>query len=316
MARSKEMDQDTSSQPVDIYGRSTDFIKTREIDISDIAPNPHQPRKSMSEERLNELTNSIHTLGLINPITVMEAPEGGGQRYVLLAGQRRLEAFRRLGKSKITAVVKSRNQGIEIAIAENVERENLNPIDEAEAYQRAMEEKNFTQEELAARLGKSRQSVQDILSLNKLPEHMREAARRSDRLTKSALVELIRTRDDLERDKLWALYQSGNVSVRAAKKQKEGGEVKTTQTPGRKAIFLARSLVNRLEEMEPTYLEQNAEERDELLALSRKLTDLFKSLRKPRGNSGAARREEELAQEEAVMGWTPPDGIDVPRWWC
>src|SRR5215203_5855780 len=69
IARSKDMDQDTSSQHVDIYGRSTDFIKTREIDISYIAPNPHQPRKSMNAERLEELTNSIHTLGLINPIT-------------------------------------------------------------------------------------------------------------------------------------------------------------------------------------------------------------------------------------------------------
>src|SRR5205823_14817238 len=124
-----------------------------------------------------------------NPITVMKAEEVEGQPdgsraqfYILIAGQRRLEAFKRLGKTKITATIKDEDNGIHIAIAENTERENLNPIDEAEAYQRAMEERGYTQEELAERLGKSRPSIVDIIALNQLPDYIKEAARTSDRL--------------------------------------------------------------------------------------------------------------------------------------
>src|SRR5690242_13789493 len=110
---------DQSQPTIDIYGRSSDFVKTQELDISAIRPNPHQPRKVMNEEKLIELTNSIRTLGLINPITVMktdeveEGPDGSRvQLYVLIAGQRRLEAFRRLGKTKITATIKDQDNGI------------------------------------------------------------------------------------------------------------------------------------------------------------------------------------------------------------
>jgi ParB family chromosome partitioning protein len=276
-----------SSQPaMDIYGRTADFVKTQEIDIEAIRPNPHQPRKVMSEDRLVELTSSIRTLGLINPITVMkmedveDRPDGSWtQLYVLIAGQRRLEAFRRLGKTKITATIKDQDNGIHIAIAENTERENLNPIDEAEAYQRAMEERGYTQDELAERLGKSRPSIVDILALNQLPDYIKEAARASDRLTKSALVELVRTRDDAERQKLWGRYQAGDVSVRAAKRLKEQGDIKTAHTPGRKLISTARSLVKRLEAVDRDYLEKNAEERDELFALYRQINDLFRDVR-------------------------------------
>jgi ParB family transcriptional regulator, chromosome partitioning protein len=290
---------DASQPTMDIYGRTTDFVKTQEIDLSAIRPNPHQPRKVMSEERLVDLTNSIRTLGLINPITVMktdeveERPDGGRmQLYILIAGQRRLEAFRRLGKSKITATIKDEDNGIHIAIAENTERENLNPIDEAEAYQRAMQDKGYTQEELAERLGKSRPSIVDIIALNQLPDYIKEAARTSDRLTKSALVELVRTRDDAERQKLWERYQAGEISVRAAKRLKQQGDIKTAQTPGRKLISTARSLVKRLETVDHDYLEKNAEERDELFALYRQVTDLFKDLRgtsrRPRQTSDTA----------------------------
>jgi ParB family chromosome partitioning protein len=270
---------------MDIYGRTADFLKTQEIDISAIRPNQHQPRKVMNEEKLLELTNSIRTLGLINPITVMktdgleETPDGRRtQFYVLIAGQRRLEAFKRLGKTKITAIIKDQDNSIHITIAENTERENLNPIDEAEAYFRAMQEKGYTQDELAVRLGKSRPSIVDILAINQLPDYIKEAARTSDRLTKSALVELVRTRDEAERQKLWNRYQAGEVSVRAAKRFKEQGEVKTSQTPGRKVISTARSLLKRLETVEHNYFEKNEEERDELFNLYRKLNHIFKDL--------------------------------------
>ena len=294
MPKNKDNSPLMNQQPqptIDIYGRTADFVKTQEIDINAIRPNPHQPRKVMSEERLIELTNSIRTLGLINPITVMKTEEfeerpdeGRIPLYVLIAGQRRLEAFKRLGKTKITATIKDEDNGIHIAIAENTERENLNPIDEAEAYLRAMQEKGYTQDELAEQLGKSRPSIVDILSLNQLPDHIKEAVRTSDRLTKSALVELVRTRDEGERQKLWERYQAGEISVRAAKRLKEQGEIKTAQTPGRKLISTARSLLKRLEKVDHAYLERNEEERDELFALHRQLNDLFRELR------GASRR--------------------------
>lgn len=301
-------DNDTSfstneqMQPrIDLYGRTSDFLKTQEIDISAIRSNQHQPRKVMNEEKLLELTNSIRTLGLINPITVMktdkseETPDGRRtQLYVLIAGQRRLEAFKRLGKTKITATIKDQDNGIHITIAENTERENLNPIDEAEAYLRAMQEKGYTQDELAARLGKSRPSIVDILALNHLPDDIKEAARASDRLTKSALVELVRTRDEAERQKLWNRYQAGEVSVRAAKRLKEQGEIKTSQTPGRKVISTARSLLKRLETIDRNYLEKNEEEQDELFNLYRKLNHLFKDLH------AAGRRSRQISDDQKI----------------
>ncbi len=133
------------------------------IDLSLISPNPYQPRKDFDPEELEELTASITQLGIIQPITVRKSKEG----YELISGERRLKASKKAGLKTIPAyVIKVSDQEmIEMAVVENVQRADLNPIEIARAYQRLMEECNLTQEKVADRVGKNRSTVTNTLRL-------------------------------------------------------------------------------------------------------------------------------------------------------
>lgn len=138
------------------------------IPIDMIEPNPYQPRMSFDQEALEELAESIKTLGLIQPITVRRKSEG---RYQIISGERRFRACRQAGMDMIPAYIRDTNdQGmLEMAIVENIQRENLDPIEVAMSYQRLIEECNLTQEQMAIRVGKKRASVTNYLRLLKLP---------------------------------------------------------------------------------------------------------------------------------------------------
>ena len=133
-----------------------------------IEPNPYQPRMSFDQESLEELSESIKTLGLIQPITVRRKEDG---RYQIISGERRFRASRMAGMEMIPAYIRDANdQGmLEMAIVENIQRENLDPIEVAMSYQRLIEECNLTQEQMAIRVGKKRASVTNFLRLLKLP---------------------------------------------------------------------------------------------------------------------------------------------------
>ncbi len=133
-----------------------------------IEPNPYQPRMSFDQEALEELSESIKTLGLIQPITVRRKEDG---RYQIISGERRFRASRMAGMDMIPAYIRDANdQGmLEMAIVENIQRENLDPIEVAMSYQRLIEECNLTQEQMAIRVGKKRASVTNFLRLLKLP---------------------------------------------------------------------------------------------------------------------------------------------------
>ena len=133
-----------------------------------IEPNPYQPRMNFDQEALDELADSIRTLGLIQPITVRRKEEG---RYQIISGERRFRACRLAGMDMIPAYIRDTNdQGmLEMAIVENIQRENLDPIEVAMSYQRLIEECNLTQELMAVRVGKKRASVTIYLRLLKLP---------------------------------------------------------------------------------------------------------------------------------------------------
>jgi len=140
---------------------------TNEIDIDLIELNPRQPRMVFDETRLEELAASIRKKGVIMPILVR--PHGAG--FQLVAGERRLSAAHRVGLLKIPAVIKEipDDQLLELALEENIQREQLNPIEEAQAYQNLMEETGQTQEQIAERLGKDRSTIANSLRLLKLP---------------------------------------------------------------------------------------------------------------------------------------------------
>ena len=138
------------------------------IPVDMIEPNPYQPRMSFDQEALEELTDSIRTLGLIQPITVRTIT---GNRYQIISGERRFRACRLAGMDMIPAYIRNTNdQGmLEMAIVENIQRENLDPIEVALSYQRLIDECNLTQEQMAFRVGKKRASVTNFLRLLKLP---------------------------------------------------------------------------------------------------------------------------------------------------
>ena len=138
------------------------------IPVDMIEPNPFQPRMSFDQEALEELAESIRTLGLIQPITVRRKDDG---RYQIISGERRFRASRLSGMDMIPAYIRDTNdQGmLEMAIVENIQREDLDPIEVAMSYQRLIEECSLTQEQMAIRVGKKRASVTNYLRLLKLP---------------------------------------------------------------------------------------------------------------------------------------------------
>ncbi|HIT01126.1 MAG TPA: ParB/RepB/Spo0J family partition protein [Candidatus Faecaligallichristensenella faecipullorum] len=140
----------------------------REIKLGDIDPNPGQPRKSFSQQALEELAESIRSVGVIQPILLARS----GRRYTIVAGERRWRAARLAGLDVVPAIVREWDElkRLEIALIENLQRDDLNPVDEAMGIQSLMEQCGLTQEQAAQRLGKSRPAVANALRLLALPE--------------------------------------------------------------------------------------------------------------------------------------------------
>ena len=152
------------------------LVSTSEIEISKIEPNPYQPRTEFNQEALEELAASLKLLGLIQPITVRPIENG---RYQIISGERRFRASQLAGLSTIPAYVrKTDDQGmLEMAIVENIQREDLDSIEVALSFQRLIEECNLTQEAMAERVGKKRATVTNYLRLLKLPAEIQFAIR-------------------------------------------------------------------------------------------------------------------------------------------
>jgi ParB family chromosome partitioning protein len=145
-----------------------------EVDIDRLAPNAFQPRARVDDARLEELAHSIKSSGIIQPIVVRRA----GDRFQIIAGERRWRAAQKAGLLRVPIVIRDVAAGqerslLEMALVENIQRENLNPIDEALAYRRLSDEFHVTQENIAAAVGKDRASVANVLRLLKLPDEVR-----------------------------------------------------------------------------------------------------------------------------------------------
>lgn len=151
---------------------STDESDIKEIPLSDIRSNPYQPRKTFNDEALNELAESIKNYGVFQPIIVKKSIKG----YDLVAGERRVRAAKKAGLEKIPAIVKDFSDEMmrEIALLENLQRENLTAIELAWAYKGIIDSLHITQDELANKLGKSRSSVTNILGLLNLPTSVQD----------------------------------------------------------------------------------------------------------------------------------------------
>jgi ParB family chromosome partitioning protein len=154
------------------------IVGVSKIEIARIAPNPLQPRKEFSEDSLRELTASIKEHGVIQPVTVRARPNGS---FELVSGERRMRASIEAGLTEIPAYVldvDTDRKMLELAIIENVQRQQFNPIEEAEAYQRLIEECDLTQEEVAEKIAKDRSTITNFLRLLRLPDEIKESLRK------------------------------------------------------------------------------------------------------------------------------------------
>ena len=166
--------EDVSDVLEDIQqGKSDTHVNGRfEVAVDDVRPNPYQPRKTFDKARLQELADSIRQHGVFTPILVKRSLGG----YELIAGERRLRACRIAGLKKIPAIEMEFDdqQMMEIALLENIQREDLNAIEEAKAYEKLIQKVGYTQEELARRIGKSREHVANMMRLLKLPARLQQ----------------------------------------------------------------------------------------------------------------------------------------------
>jgi ParB family chromosome partitioning protein len=151
----------------------TEGKRVEEVEIFKIISNPHQPRKDFNEERLKELSESIKKNGIIQPILVTKR----GDQLEIIAGERRLKAAKLAGLSKVPVIIREANeqQKLELAIIENIQRHDLNPIEEANSYLKLSQEFGLNQEEVAQKVGKSRSAVANRLRLLQLPSEIQKA---------------------------------------------------------------------------------------------------------------------------------------------
>ena len=183
-----------STRPAPPPASTTDSDGSREIPIDLIERNPYQTRRKFSQSAIDELAASIASSGVIQPIVVR--PDGSGG-YQLISGERRLMASKQAGKTTIPAVVRqvSNQQALEMTIIENLQREDLNPMDQARAYDRLSREFNLTQEQMAIKTGKDRASVANFLRLLKLPSEVQTMVE-SDELSSGHAKALLMLEDE------------------------------------------------------------------------------------------------------------------------
>ena len=186
------------------------------IDINKIEPNSNQPRKNFNEDKIHELAESIKQHGLIEPLIVQKGKKGF---YTIIAGERRWRAAREAGVKEIPVVVKeySDQQVMEIALIENIQREDLNAIEEAEAYERLIKDFNLKQDEVAERVSKSRVAITNSLRLLKLDPRVREMII-EDKIKSGHARALLSVTDPEEQYRLAVMIFDNSMSVRETEK--------------------------------------------------------------------------------------------------
>jgi ParB family chromosome partitioning protein len=210
----------TESSPLD---------QLQHLPLEHIVPDPAQPRKHLGD--LDGLTESLRSVGLIQPIVVEPCPD---ETFRILAGERRYTAARALGWKTIPAIVRSQpsHRCLEEQLLENLHRKNLNPFEEAEAFRRLIDEFGLSQHVLGRRLGRSQVSVSETLALLRLPEWLKKDYRTSDTLPRSLLLAIARQPDERTMRVLWERARHGKLTVRAARRFARRKGPRRTDTVG------------------------------------------------------------------------------------
>ena len=207
-----------------LFGVSSDAPRVIEVEVESIETNPDQPRKHFDEEKLRELADSIRENGLVQPITVAATDTPG--RWRLVAGERRLRAHQTLNRDTIFAIQTDGDPSV-IALIENIQREQLDPLEEADAYAQMMERHGYSQAELGQIVGKKQSTISEALSLRRLSPALVEQYRTSDtQLSKNALVEIARA-NEADQETIMSEALSDKLGVRAIRERR----LSPTKTP-------------------------------------------------------------------------------------
>ena len=165
-----------------------------QVPLAELQPDPAQPRKYMDPVALDEMTASVSQVGIIQPVVCRQDPATG--LVYTVAGERRCAAARKAGLSAVPAVFIDGANYAEIALVENLLRQDLNPVEEAEALQRLMDDHAYQQDQLAAIIGKSQPTISEYLSLNRLPKEIRDECRQDPTVPKRTLIEIARKKQE------------------------------------------------------------------------------------------------------------------------
>jgi ParB family chromosome partitioning protein len=222
------------------------------VEIQKIRPNPQQPRRDFDEEGLKELAKSIRKYGILQPLLVSKVEEesnrGVNVYYQLIAGERRLRAAKIAGLPSVPVIVRddlsplseNNRTALEVALIENLQRTDLNPIEEAEAYERLSKEFGLTQKEIAEKVSKSREVIANSIRLLNLPKDIKESLR-SGKLSKAYARALLAFNDESKQREIYEQILAGNLSSKdvegiASLNKKQDAKSKT-QTPKRNQKF-------------------------------------------------------------------------------
>ncbi|HEX2098277.1 MAG TPA: ParB/RepB/Spo0J family partition protein [Rubrobacteraceae bacterium] len=192
-------------------GDSVGGLRFEEVPVSAIRPNAHQPRRNFSEESIKELAASIRELGILQPLVIRSTENG----FELIAGERRLRAAKEAGLDRVPVLIRqaAASESMEMALVENLQREDLNPLETAAAYQALMDSFGLTKDQLAHRLGKSRAAVTNTLRLTRLPEPIREMVL-EERLSEGHARALLRLEAEEHMLRVAQKVQAEELSVR------------------------------------------------------------------------------------------------------
>ena len=222
--------------PNNVTGESAKATTTNEqllIEVDKVRNNPYQPREDFDEDKLKELSDSIKQKGVLQPITVMSAKDGNG--YILISGERRLRASVLAGLKKIPAYLynttdDSKENLLELALIENVQRADLNAMELSDSYQRLIDDCNLTQEQISAKVSKQRSTVANFLRLQKLPVEIKVSLRKNE-ITEGHARGILRVSDPAAQLILWKRIMQEKVTVRELENITKG----TTKTKKKKS---------------------------------------------------------------------------------
>ena len=243
------------------------------IGIDLIHPDPEQPRKYFDPEALDNLANSIKAKGVLQPVIIRKTEDG---KIILVAGERRVRATKMVGLDRIPALL-TKGDPLEISIVENLQRENLNPVEEAEALSKMVAYHGYTQEKLAFAIGKAKSTISETISINRLPAAIKEEVRRAEQYSRRLLVEIAKQETTEAMIKLFNQVKAGNLKSDAvrniARKKLEEVPTRTPATIVRKKVQIFNTLLDKVD-----YEAIDPEEKEPLMIELQNLNDKINSL--------------------------------------